>query len=180
MRARRCRRSGQRRPCARNSPATIFNHNEAVLYQWVEKFEPALFRRIKKLVKEKRWHILGGWYLQPDCNLPSGESFVRQILLGKRYFKEKFGVDVRTASNLDPFGHTQGLVQIMAKSGYDSYIFCRPGPADLPLPSEDFTWVGFDGSTVTATRITAHYNTAGGAGREKSPGLDRRPSRTAG
>ncbi len=148
-------------------PGYIFNHNEAVLYQWVEKFEPALFRKIKKLVKEKRWHILGGWYLQPDCNLPSGESFVRQILLGKRYFKEKFGVDVRTASNLDPFGHTQGLVQIMAKSGYDSYIFCRPGPADLPLPSEDFTWVGFDGSTVTATRITAHYNTAGGQAGKK-------------
>ena len=148
-------------------PGYIFNHNEAVLYQWVEEFEPELFGKIKKLVREKRWHILGGWYLQPDCNMPSGESFVRQIILGKRYFKEKFGVDVRTASNLDPFGHTQGLVQIMARSGYDSYIFCRPGEADLPLPSEDFTWVGFDGSTVTATRITAHYNTAGGKAAKK-------------
>ena len=148
-------------------PGYVFNHNEAVLYQWVEEFEPALFRKIRKLVKEKRWRILGGWYLQPDCNLPSGESFVRQILLGKRYFKDKFGLDVRTASNLDPFGHTQGLVQIMAKSGYDSYIFCRPGQPDLPLPSEDFTWVGFDGSTVTATRITAHYNTAGGQAAKK-------------
>ncbi len=148
-------------------PGYIFNHNEAVLYQWVEEFEPRLFRKIQKLVKEKRWHILGGWYLQPDGNLPSGESFVRQILLGKSYFKKKFGVDVRTAANLDPFGHTQGLVQIMAKSGYDSYIFCRPGEADLPLPSEDFTWVGYDGSTVTATRITAHYNTAGGKAAKK-------------
>ncbi len=148
-------------------PGYVFNHNEAVLYQWVEEFEPALFRRIKKLVREKRWHILGGWFLQPDCNMPSGESFVRQILLGKRYFKEKFGVEVRTGSNLDPFGHTQGLVQIMAKAGYDSYIFCRPGPADLPLPSEDFTWVGFDGSTVTAARITAHYNSAGGQAAKK-------------
>ncbi|OGD22824.1 MAG: alpha-mannosidase [Candidatus Aminicenantes bacterium RBG_16_63_16] len=148
-------------------PGYIFNHNEAVLYRWVEEFEPGLFRRIGKLVREKRWHILGGWYLQPDCNLPSGESFVRQIVLGKRYFKEKFGIDVRTASNLDSFGHTQGLVQILAKSGFDSYIFCRPGPADLTLPSEDFTWVGFDGSTVTATRITAHYNTAGGQAGKK-------------
>jgi alpha-mannosidase len=148
-------------------PAFIFNHNEAVLYQWVEEFEPRLFRRIRKLVREKRWHILGGWYLQPDCNMPSGESFVRQILLGKRYFKDKFGVDIRTGANLDPFGHTQGLVQIMAKSGYDSYIFCRPGPAELPLPSEDFTWVGLDGSKVTAVRITAHYNSAGGQAAKK-------------
>lgn len=148
-------------------PCFVFNHNEAILYQWVEEFEPRLFKRIQRLVREKRWHIVGGWYLQPDCNMPSGESLVRQILLGKRYFKDKFGVDVRSASNLDPFGHTQGLVQIMAKSGYDSYIFCRPGPAELPLPSEDFTWVGLDGSEITATRITAHYNSAGGQAKKK-------------
>jgi alpha-mannosidase len=148
-------------------PAFIFNHNEAVLYQWVEEFEPGLFKRIQKLVREKRWHILGGWYLQPDCNMPSGESLVRQILLGKRYFKDRFGLEVRTGANLDPFGHSQGLVQIMAKSGYDSYIFCRPGPAERPLPSEDFTWVGFDGSKITAARITAHYNSAGGQAAKK-------------
>ena len=56
----------------------VFCHNEAVLYQWVEQYEPALFRRIRDLVGQGRWHILGGWYLQPDCNLPCGESFVRQ------------------------------------------------------------------------------------------------------
>jgi alpha-mannosidase len=148
-------------------PTFVFNHNEAILYRWVEEFEPALFRRIKRLVRQKRWHILGGWFLQPDCNMPSGESFVRQILLGKRYFREKFGVEVTTASNLDPFGHTQGLVQILAKSGYDSYIFCRPGQGDCPLPADDFIWVGFDGSEVMATRIAAHYNSAGGQAQKK-------------
>ena len=145
----------------------VFNHNEAVLYRWVEVFEPSLFRKIKRLVKQKRWHILGGWHLQPDCNMPSGESFVRQILLGKTYFKQKFGVDVTTASNLDPFGHSQGLVQIMAKAGYDSYIFCRPGRPECPLPADDFLWVGFDGSEVMATRISAHYNSPGGGARKK-------------
>jgi len=145
----------------------VFNHNEAVLYRWVEAYEPSLFKKIKRLVKQKRWHILGGWYLQPDCNMPSGESFVRQILLGKRYFREKFGVDVTTASNLDSFGHTQGLVQIMTKAGYDSYIFCRPGQNDCPLPAEDFLWVGYDGSEVMATRISAHYNSPGGGARKK-------------
>ncbi len=148
-------------------PGFIFNHNEAILYRWVEEYEPALFKRIQRLVKEKRWHILGGWYIQPDCNMPSGESFVRQILVGKRYFQKKFGIDIRTASNLDPFGHSQGLVQILAKAGYDSYIFCRPGLADGSLPAEDFVWVGFDGSEVMASIASAHYNSPGGEAKKK-------------
>lgn len=148
-------------------PEFIFNHNEAILYRWVEEYEPVLFQRIQRLVKRKQWHILGGWYLQPDCNLPSGESLVRQILLGKSYFQKKFGVDVKTASNLDPFGHSRGLVQILAKSGYDSYIFCRPGRADGGLPAEDFIWVGFDGSEVTASLVSAHYNSPGGEAGKK-------------
>jgi len=148
-------------------PGFVFNHNEAILYRWVEEYEPALFKRIQRLVKEKRWHILGGWFLQPDCNMPCGESFVRQILVGKKYFRKKFGVDIRTASNLDPFGHSRGLVQILAKSGHDSYIFCRPGRSDCPLPAEDFIWVGFDGSEVIASLVSAHYNSAGGGAKKK-------------
>ena len=58
----------------------VFCHNEALLYEWIEENDPELFCRIQKLVKEGKWHIMGGWYLQPDCNLVSGESFVRQIL----------------------------------------------------------------------------------------------------
>ena len=76
---------------------------------------------------------MGGWYLQPDCNMPSGESFVRQIQEGKRYFTEKFGVYPTTTINFDPFGHTVGLVQIIKKSGQDSYIFMRPYSNELPL-----------------------------------------------
>ena len=96
-------------------PGFIFNHNEAVLYEWVEEYEPALFKRIQRLVKQGKWHIMGGWYLQPDCNMPSGESFVRQILLGKKYFKDRFGVDIRTGVNLDPFGHSRGCLQSQAQ-----------------------------------------------------------------
>jgi len=61
----------------------VFNHNESLLYEWIEKHAPPLFRKIQKLVRQKRWNIMGGWYLQPDCNMPAGESFVRQILAGK-------------------------------------------------------------------------------------------------
>ncbi len=102
---------------AQEFDAFVFNHNEALLYRWIEEYEPPLFAQIQALVRDGKWHIMGGWYLQPDCNLPSGESFVRQILLGRRYFQEKFGVEPRTAINFDPFGHSRGLVQILAKSG---------------------------------------------------------------
>ena len=145
----------------------VFNHNEAILYKWVEEYEPDLFRRIENLVKEKKWHIMGGWYLQPDCNMPSGESFIRQILVGKNYFKEKFGVNPKTAINFDPFGHTQGLVQIMAQSGYDSYLFCRPDSNLCNLPSEEFIWVGYDGSEILGCRVLNWYNSSLGGAREK-------------
>lgn len=136
----------------------VFNHNEAVLYEWVELYEPELFPRIQKLVKKRKWHILGGWYLQPDCNMPGGESFVRQILIGRRYFSKKFGVEPETAMNFDPFGHTRGLVQILKKSGYTSYLFCRPDVKHITLPADDFIWVGYDGSEILAHRARYHYN----------------------
>lgn len=145
----------------------VFCHNEAVLYAWVEEHEPALFRRIRNLVRAGRWHVMGGWYVQPDCNMPSGESFVRQALLGRRYFKDKLGVEPRTAVNLDPFGHTRGLVQILAKSGYSAYLCCRPGDRECPLPRDEFVWVGYDGSEVLANRASAHYCSVGGRERER-------------
>jgi len=145
----------------------IFCHNEAILYRWVEEYEPALFEEIKELVKLGKWHIMGGWYLQPDCNMPSGEGFVRNILAGRKYFLEKFGIVPTTAINFDPFGHTRGLVQIMAKSGYDSYLFCRPHSAFCKLPSEQFTWVGYDGSEITGTRVLSGYNSEKGKATEK-------------
>ncbi len=154
----------------------VFNHNEAILYRWVAEYEPGLFERIKRLVAAGKWHVMGGWYLQPDCNMPCGESLVRQALVGKLYFKRAFGVEPRVAINFDPFGHTRGLVQILAKSGSDAYIFCRPGERDCPLPADDFVWVGYDGSTVTAHRSAVGYNSPLGKAREKIEALlDRGP-----
>jgi alpha-mannosidase len=148
-------------------PGFVFNHNEAILYRFVEEYEPELFERIQRLTKEGRWHVMGGWYLQPDCNMPSGESFVRQILLGRRYFAQKLGARPTTAINLDPFGHTRGLVQILAKSGYDSYLVCRPGQEDCPLDADEFVWEGYDGSRVLVNRPWGWYNTPLGKASEK-------------
>lgn len=152
-----------------NNETFVFNHNEAILYKWVEEYEPALFKRIVKLVKQGKWHIMGGWHLQPDCNMPSGESFVRQILSGKNYFRDKFSVEPKTAINFDPFGHTRGLVQILAKSGYDSYLFGRPRAEDkdFKLADDEFIWVGFDGSEILAHRFEFPYGSPLGRAKEK-------------
>ncbi len=142
----------------------VFNQNEALLYEWVEEYEPALFQRISDLVKAGRWHIMGGWYLQPDCNLPAGESIARQIERGLRYFLEKFGVRPRTAVNFDSFGHSRGLVQILQCFGYDSYLVCRPDNCFFPLESNAFVWEGFEGSEILVKRIPELYNSPlGGA-----------------
>lgn len=145
----------------------VFNHNEAILYEWIDEYEPALFERIQRLVKVGKWKIMGGWYLQPDCNMPCGESFVRQILLGRTYFKDKFDASPTTAVHFDPFGHTRGLVQILAKSGFNAYLFCRPSPSDIPLDSEVFQWEGVDGSRVLACRVFGMYLSARGTAAAK-------------
>lgn len=143
----------------------IFNHNESVLYEWVEEHEPELFEKIKELVKKGKWRIMGGWYLQPDCVMPSGEGFLRQIETGNNYFKEKFGVKPTTAINFDPFGHTRGLVQILKKSGYDSYLFMRPH--GVVGDNTDFLWKGFDGSEIIGHSMWGGYNSARGKIDEK-------------
>jgi alpha-mannosidase len=136
----------------------VFCHNESLLYEWIEQYDPELFERIRTQVKTGRWHIMGGWYVQSDCNLLLGESVVRQILTGKKYFLEKFGKEPSTAINFDSFGHSRGLVQVLAAAGYDSYLFCRPDNKFLSLPDDTFQWLGFDGSTVMAHRADEHYN----------------------
>lgn len=148
----------------------VFNHNEALLYKWVEEHDPELFGRIQKLVSEKKWHIMGGWYLQPDCNMPSGESFIRQILIGKNYFMDKFGVEPTTAINFDAFGHTRGLVEIMKKANIDSCLFCRPESDMLELPGDDFAWEGFCGSTIAMHRAYNSYESHRGEADEKIKG----------
>ncbi len=155
----------------------VFNHNEAVLYQWIEEYEHDLFQRIQELVKAGKWHIMGGWYLQPDCNMPSGEGLVRQVLAGRNYFRSTFGARPTTAINFDPFGHTRGLVQILAKSGYDSYIHCRPSRQQCGQDADDYVWVGYDGSEILCSRPRLWYNSPlGRAGDKLLTQMQERPA----
>jgi alpha-mannosidase len=138
-----------------------FVSSSAVFYEWVEKSDPAMFAEIQARVKEGRWGIVGGWWLQPDCNIPSGESFVRQALYGQHYFKEKFGITAKVGYNVDSFGHAGMLPQILKKSGLDYYVFMRPMPHEMGLPGRIFWWQSDDGSKVLTFRIPFEYLTWG-------------------
>ena len=129
----------------------------AVYYQWIEKLDPDMFEEIKKRVKEGRWNIVGGWFLQPDCNMPGGESFARHALISQRYFKDKFGVSAKTGYNVDSFGHNASLPKILKQSGMDNYVFMRPMPFENPNLKHLFMWESDDGSQVCAYRIPEFY-----------------------
>lgn len=144
----------------------IFCHNEVTVYKYVEEYAPELFQKIQELVKAGKWHIIGGWYLQPDDNMPSGESFVRQIQMGMAYFQEKFGIRSLTGFNVDAFGHTRGLVQIMRKCGQENLIVGRPYVNELKLEDNQFLWEGFDGSTIKVFRVPDGYNAPLGTTRQ--------------
>ena len=135
----------------------VFCHNEVTLYKYIEEYAPNLFARIKELIRIGKWRIMGGWYLQPDCNMPAGESIVRHILVGRQYFMEKLGQWSTTAINFDAFGHSKGIVQIISKCGQDSVILNRSGSD--PIPCEQFLWEGLDGSQIKADATRDGYCT---------------------
>ena len=143
-------------------PDFIFNASQAGTYKWVEEDDPGLFSEIQRYVKEGRWNIVNGWWMEPDCNIPSGESFARQSLYGKLYFREKFGADVKVAYNVDAFGHCAGLPQIFKKSGMDYYVFLRPIQSEKALEERIFWWQGCDGTKILTWRIHGSYNSSGG------------------
>jgi alpha-mannosidase len=138
-------------------PEYVFTCDSALFFAWVEESDPALFERIRAHVQSGRFQVIGGWWIEPDCNIPGGESFVRQALYGQRYLRERFGITATTGANLDSFGHNATIPQILAKSGCDSYVFLRPGPAEKELPAPLFWWESPDGSRVLAYRIPHEY-----------------------
>jgi alpha-mannosidase len=138
-------------------PEFIFTCDSAAYYEWVEEIDPEMFEEIRQRVAEGRWELVGGWWVEPDCNLPGGESFVRHGLIGQGYFQSRFGKIATVGYNVDPFGHHAMLPQILAKSGMDSYVFMRPGPHEMRLPGPIFWWESPDGTRVLTFRLPHEY-----------------------
>src|SRR5512135_3768714 len=126
----------------------IFSASSAAFYEWVEQSDPQMFAEIQQRVREGRWCLVGGWWIEPDCNIPGGESFARQALYAQRYFKEKFGVAAKVGYAIDSFGHNGMLPQLLKKAGLDYYVFMRPMPFEKGLPSGLFWWEADDGSRL--------------------------------
>lgn len=135
-------------------PEMKFTSTSSAFLEWIEAVAPRMFEEIRQRVKEGRWELTGGWFLEPDCILPCGEAFVRQGLYAQRYLKEKFGIIARTGSNVDSFGHNPMLPQILKKSGMQEYVFMRPR-LDTPV----FVWESMDGSRVNAISLPSEYTT---------------------
>jgi alpha-mannosidase len=139
-------------------PDFVFTHTSVLFLAWVEETDPELFARIRERVAEGRWQVIGGWWVEPDCNIPSGESFVRQALYGQRYLHDRFGITATTGANVDSFGHNASIPQLLRRSGMDTYVFLRPGPEENgALPGPVFQWESPDGSRVLAYRIPHEY-----------------------
>lgn len=142
-------------------PDAVFTCDSVMYLEWIERHDPQLFETIRKYVADGRWQVIGGWWIEPDCNIPAGESFVRQALYGQRYLLEKFGAAATVGSNLDPFGHNAMLPQLLRKAGMDAYVFLRPGPHEQALPGQFFHWQAPDGSRVLAYRLPHEYCSPG-------------------
>ena len=128
------------------------------VFEWIRNTDPELFEEIRERVKEGRWDLCEAWWLQPDCYSASGESYVRQGLYGQKYLFDNFGVRSACVFNVDSFGHSPQLPQILRKSGVKYYCFVRPEEKYLPLEKDCFLWKGLDGSTVCACRADDVYS----------------------
>ena len=147
-------------------PEFVFMSSQPQLLKFVKTECPELYERIKERVKEGRFELEGGMWLEADCNIPSGESLVRQIVHGKRFFKEEFGVESRVLWLPDVFGYAASLPQICRKAGIDTFVTSKISWNDTNrMPHDVFEWKGIDGTGIFTYFLTAQEKRRG----EESP-----------
>ncbi len=134
----------------REYPDFKFTMSSARAYEWMQEKYPDLFEQIKQRVKEGRWEVIGGMWVEPDLNMPDGESLVRQILVGKQYCQKNFGADIKIGWNPDSFGYNWQLPQIYKKSGIDYFVTSKLLWATdyTKFPYRLFWWQAPDGSRL--------------------------------
>lgn len=136
-------------------PEYIFMSSQPQLYQFLKEDHPDIYCRIKERVEEGRWEPEGAMWLEADCNLTSGESLVRQILFGTRFFKEEFGIKNEILWLPDVFGYSAALPQILKKSGIKYFMTTKLGWNEYNgIPYDTFNWRGIDGTEILTHFIT--------------------------
>ena len=142
-------------------PHHRFMSSQAQLYEYAKQQTPEMYEKIRELVKTGQWEIEGSMWCEPDMNLVSGESIIRQIIYGKDFFQKEFGVDCKTLWLPDVFGYTAALPQILKKSGIPYFMTSKLASNERNrFPYDTFTWKGIDGSEVFAhcTNYLTGYN----------------------
>lgn len=130
-------------------PEFNFTQSQAQLYEFTKQQYPDLYKEIQRRVAEGRWIPTGSMWVEPDCNIPNGESLVRQILYGKRYFKREFGIDSNILWLPDTFGYSWALPQILKKAGIKYFSTTKLTWNDTTkFPYNTFWWKGIDGSKI--------------------------------
>ena len=139
-------------------PDVIFTKGEAWGYDQILRHDVALFKRIKQHVIAGRWSVVGGWWVQPDCNLPNIDNMNQQISIGSNWFKDNFGLQPTVAYNVDSFGHSATIPNIVRAHKQNSYVFLRPMPHEKVLPARLFRWRSYRNTKcITAFRIADTY-----------------------
>jgi alpha-mannosidase len=132
-------------------PEFRFTQSSAQLYELVESDEPELFERVREQVAAGGWEPIGGMWVEPDANMPAGESLVRQLLHGQRYFAEKFGFTHEVCWMPDCFGFTPALPQLLLGAGIRNFFTIKLTWSETNrFPYDLFWWEGLDGSRVLA------------------------------
>ena len=138
-------------------PETHVTRGEAWFYETVERHDPATFARVLAHVAAGRLHPVGGWYVQPDCNLAAPETYRLQAEVSLPYFRDVLGAEIRTGYNVDSFGHGAFLPDFYSAAGISNYVMMRPQPHEKELPGEVFRWRSPSGAEVLAARVREAY-----------------------
>jgi alpha-mannosidase len=142
----------------REYPGFTYAQSSVQDYAWMRDKYPALFRQIQQRVEEGRWELVGGMWVEPDLNMPDGESLVRQLLVGTRFFEQEFGKSADIGWNPDSFGYNWQLPQIYKRSGFDSFVTQKMSWNETNLfPYKLFWWQAPDGSKIL-TYFPHNYN----------------------
>jgi alpha-mannosidase len=141
-------------------PDFTYTQSAAAYYDWMEHQQPELFQQMAKRIKEGRWEIVGGMWVEPDCNLPAGESWARHLLYGKRYFRNKFGKDVKIGWNPDSFGYNGNMPMFFTQAGINAFITQKIGWNETNVfPYRVFWWESPDGSRILSYFPFDYVNT---------------------
>lgn len=129
-------------------PDYVFGASQAQLYQWIKEYYPTLYTKVKERVAEGRWDVQGAMWVEPDTNLAGGEAMVRQIVYGKQFFLEEFGMDIQTLWLPDVFGYSAAFPQILKKCGVPYFFTNKLYYNKNKFPYQTFMWQGIDGTEV--------------------------------